>query len=210
VGRWFVHFGTGSDFQVTDPSNVDDQSWYGLIDTGSPISRADLLATPGFILRDVEIAGRPVRTIREVEPDTMQSRRGWVLDLPEDGERMVTASKFFSLANPTLVASSVIPVEDVCEPGGRGFLNAVNPFTGGRLTSPFFDIDDDGNFDDDNIDGVYPSSIDLGIGKPGEPVLIGDRLVVGGSDGKVDDVRVNRGTTPSTSRGRISWREIVR
>lgn len=210
VGRWFVHFGTGSDFQVSDPSNVDEQSWYGLIDTGTPVSRAALLTAPGFIITDGEIAGRPVRTINEVEPNLMQTRRGWVLDLPEVGERMVTASKYFSLANPTLVASSVIPVEDVCEPGGRGYLNAVNPFTGGRLVSPFFDIDDDANFADDDLNGVYPSSIDLGIGKPGEPILIGDRLVVGGSDGKVEDVRVNTGATPSSSRGRISWREIVR
>lgn len=212
VGRWFVHFGTGSDFQTSDPSNTELQSWYGLVDTGTPILRSDLLQTPG-LLSGGEIAGRPVRTFREIEPNTMQTRRGWAMDLTLngvlEGERMVTASRFYMLADPTLLASTVIPVEDVCEPGGRGYLNAVNPFTGGRLTSPFFDVNDDGNFADDTLNGVYPGSIDLGIGKPGEPVLIGNRLVGGGSDGEVGDVRINRGASTGF-RGRLSWREIVR
>ena len=213
VGRWFVHFGTGSDFQVSDPSNVDDQSWYGLIDTGTPIARSELLLTPGFgIVGEVE--GFPVRILNEVPPDTMSGERGWVIDLPDAGERMVTTSRYYVLAEPVLIATTVIPIEDICEPGGRGFLNAVNPFTGGRLNSPFFDLDDDGNFSDDVLGDAYPGSIDPGVGKPGEAVLVrgpngrGGRLIVGGSDGGPPaDPPVNPG---GSSGGRISWREIVR
>jgi type IV pilus assembly protein PilY1 len=213
VGRWFVHFGTGSDFQTSDPSNTALQTWYGLVDTGTPISRSELLLTPG-LLNVGEVAGRPVRTMQIVGPETMQTRRGWALNLTVngvlEGERMVTASRFYSLANPTLIASSVIPVEDVCRPGGRGYLNAVNPFTGGRLTSPLFDVNDDNNFNaDDTLGGVYPGSIDIGVGKPGEPVLVGNRLVGGGSLGDVGDVGINRGTVTGF-RGRISWREVIR
>ena len=216
VGRWFVHFGTGSDFQTSDPSNTELQSWYGLVDTGTPILRSELLQTPG-LLSVGEIAGRPVRTFREIEPNAMQTSRGWVIDLSVngvlEGERMVTASRFYMLADPTLLASSVIPVEDVCRPGGRGYVNAVNPFTGGRLTSPLFDIDDDGNFADDSLNGVYPGSIDPGVGKPGEPVILGlggnPRLVVGGSEPPVEDVALNPGGSTGF-RGRLSWREIVR
>lgn len=210
AGRWFVHFGTGSDFQTSDPSNTDLQSWYGLVDAGSTILRTDLLQTPA-IVNTGTVSGRPVRTFREIDADTMKTKMGWVMDLTDTGERMVTASRYYKLADPTLVASSVIPVEDACEPGGRGYLNAVNPFTGGRLSNPFYDINNDGDFDaEDTLNGAYPGSIDLGIGKPGEPVLIGNRLVVGGSEGKVKDVRINPGASTGTAGGRISWREIVR
>ncbi|MBQ0917530.1 hypothetical protein KBW71_03680 [Hydrogenophaga aromaticivorans] len=210
VGKWFVHFGTGSDFRTSDPGNTDQQSWYGLVDNGSPVARTDLLLTPGF--EDVgTIAGKAARSFKEIDADAMELKKGWAVDLIAPGERMVTASRFYQLAEPVLVASSVIPVEDVCKPGGTGFLNAINPFTGGRLAKPIFDFDDDGSFTDDTFaDGDFAGSIDLGVGKPGEPVLIGDRLVVGGSDGKVEDVRINRGISGPTSGGRISWREIVR
>lgn len=210
VGKWFVHFGTGSDFRTSDPANTEQQSWYGLIDDGAPISRTELLLTPG-IFSTGTVDGKGVRSFKEISPNNMQLKKGWVLDLPATGERMVTASRFFQLSEPTLVASSVIPVEDVCEPGGTGFLNAINPFTGGRLTSSFFDINNNGDFTDDAMaGGEFPGSIDLGIGKPGEPILIGDRLVVGGSEGKVEDVKINSGGPASSFRGRISWREIVR
>lgn len=210
VGKWFVHFGTGSDFRTSDPGDDDQQSWYGLVDDGSPVARTDLLLTPGF--EDVgTIAGKAARSFIEIDADAMKLKKGWAIDLIAPGERIVTASRVYQLAEPVLIASSVIPVEDVCKPGGTGFLNAINPYTGGRLSKPIFDFDDDGTFTDDTFaDGDYAGSIDLGVGKPGEPVLVGDRLVVGGSDGKVEDVRINRGGSPPSSSGRISWREIVR
>lgn len=209
VGKLFVHFGTGSDFQVSDPGNKDAQSWYGLIDTGTAISRSSLLQTPG-IEQTGTFAGKPVRTLKIIDPRATESMRGWVINLPESGERMVTTSKYFKLANPTLVASSVIPIEDVCKPGGRGYLNAVNPFTGGRLFDAFFDVNNNGIFTDDVLNSAYPSSVDVGGGKPGEPVLIGGRIFVPGSEAKVSDIKVNLGSTTSGSRGRISWREIIR
>lgn len=211
VGKWYVHFGTGSDFQVSDPGNTNKQSWYGLIDDGAPIARSDLLLTPGFLITNATIAGKSARSFNAIDPDDMQLKKGWAIDLPAVGERMVTASRVYQLAQPTLIASSVIPVDDVCKPSGTGFLNAVNPYTGGRLINPLFDFDDDGSFTDDTFpDGTYAGSIDLGVGKPGEPILVGDRLVVGGSEGKVEDVRINLGGGGSSFRGRISWREIVK
>ncbi|MCY1376770.1 Type IV pilus biogenesis factor PilY1 [compost metagenome] len=142
----------------------------------------------------------------------MKLKKGWAIDLIDTGERMVTASRVYQFVEPTLLASSVIPVDDVCKPTGRGFLNAVNPYTGGSLVNPLFDFDDDKGFADDAFsDGDYAGSIDLDVGKPGEPILVGDRLVVGGSKGKLGDVRINQGASSGTSfRGRISWREIVR
>ncbi len=108
-----------------------------------------------------------------------------------------------------LIASSVIPTLDLCEPGGIGFLNAINPFTGARLSKPFFDVTNNGDFTDDvDSNGAFVSSVDLGVGKPGEAILIGNRLVVGGSKAVIKDVRINLGL-PAV-KGRLSWREIIR
>lgn len=210
VGKWFVHFATGSDFQVSDFGNTDIQSWYGLIDTGTTISRSLLLQTPGFDQVGT-FAGKPVRTLKIIEPEAMDSQKGWVINLPDLGERIVTASKYFKLANPTLVANSAIPIEDVCKPRYTGNTNAVNPFTGGRLFDPLFDINNNSDFTDDVLNGTYLSSVNIGIGKLSEPVLIGNQIVFGGSDGKVGSIRVNLGNNTSNFRGgRISWREIIR
>lgn len=206
--KWFVHFGTGSDFQLSDPSDTSQQTWYGLIDEGSPISgRADLKER-SFKQKTGTVSGKPVRTIEVATNGDMVGKKGFYLDLPAAGERIVTASNYYKLAEPVLLASSVIPLDDVCLPGGRGYLNAINPFTGARLTKPLFDVNNDGKFDKgDALNGDYVSSIDVGVGKPGEAILIGDRLVVGGSTPEPKDVRVNLGA--SSFKGRIAWREIV-
>lgn len=227
TSRLWVHFGTGSDFRTSDPTNTAKQSWYGLVDAGSIIARSDLFKGAGFDQTQPDtLAGRAVRVFNKVEveelsaSEVLQLTKGWVIDLPEAGERMVTSSKVYTptahkVPEPVLVASSVIPVDDPCQPGGRGYLNAVNPYTGGRLEKAFFDVNNDGKIDAADaflVDGetVGPGSIDLGIGKPSEPVLIGNRLVVGGSEGKVRDILINTTTPAAKTGGRISWREIVR
>jgi type IV pilus assembly protein PilY1 len=105
----------------------------------------------------------------------------------------------------------MFPVDDVCAPGGSGYVNAINAFTGARLKNPFFDLDDDGNFQEHAIGGVFASSfqVESGFGKPGSPLLIGNRLVLGGTGGGTLLTRgVSTGLTPLL--GRIAWREIVR
>lgn len=212
-GKWFVHFGTGSDFRTTDPKDLSMQTWYGLIDEGATITdRSELKSRE--ITKSGTLSSKPVRVFEEAVSGDMAGKKGFYIDLvvkgeSAEGERIVTSSNYYKLAEPVLLASSVIPMEDVCSPGGRGFINAINPFNGGRLTKPFFDVNGDGKFTSaDELGGDAVGSIDLGIGKPGEGILVGDRFVVGGSDAKVDDVKVNLGIAPF--KGRISWREIIK
>lgn len=228
----FVFFGTGSYFQSGDPTNLRRQSLYSIVDDPStPHNQTSAAATRAGLAERVMTAtelfsglrdpGRPesatnppiTRTVRRLAAGTagdMFGRLGCFIDLPQDGERIVTRANLFRLAEPTLLVSSVVPqTTNQCIPGGVGFLNAVNPFTCARLTRPFFDLNDSGNFGDDALSGgVFASSVQLNVGMPGEAVIIGNRLVVGGSAGRVADIRVNTGATPL--RGRLSWREIVR
>lgn len=216
----FVFFGTGSYFQTGDPTNTDAQTWYSVIDESATLSapvRSDLVQRT--ISASSTFAGKPVRVIGASTAGDMASKRGCFIDLPAAGERMVSSSRLFSLAEITLIGSSIIPVIDQCVSGGIGFLNAVNPFTCARLTFPFFDVNDNGDFLDDVAGGAHIGSIDLGVGMPGEVILVGDRLAVGGSEGKVDDIRVpcpgggcsgGPNSGPGSLKGRLSWREIVR
>ncbi|MDO9434345.1 pilus assembly protein [Hydrogenophaga sp.] len=206
-GQRFIHFGTGRYITADDASNTDVQTLYGLVDRNATIpNRLELV--PRAVLQTGTFGGQPVRTFAAATAGDMAGKQGFYLDFPAAGERIVTATNIFRLAEPTLVASTLIPVVDVCTPGGNGYLNAVNPYTGARLTKPFFDVNDNGQFTDDLLSGNYIGSIDLGVGMPGEAILVGRRLVVGGSKGTVDDVKVNTPTLPV--KGRLTWREIVR
>ncbi len=228
----FVFFGTGSYFQSGDPSTTQVQTLYSIVDdsatphdqssaaaTRAPLAQRVMTATEVFVGRrdpsQPASANNPdiSRTVRRLDAASagdMNGRLGCYVDLPQSGERVVTRANLFRLAEPTLLFSSIVPeTQDQCVPGGTGLLNAINPFTCGRLARPFFDLNDSGNFNDDVLSGgVFASSVQLNVGMPGEAVIIGNRLVVGGSAGRVADIRVNTGTTPL--RGRLSWREIVR
>jgi len=97
---------------------------------------------------------------------------GWYLDLTEiNGERIV---------RPALARSGVIffvtliPSMDVCEPGGRGFLMALNSATGGipgpeqTTNGTVFDTNGDGVFDLDDNSG---EDVVIGLEQEGIPAV---------------------------------------
>ncbi len=210
-GKLFVHFGTGSYFRtgdnVTPPAGAASQSWYGLIDDGAPITTGRNELVPRTMSLSVTFAGRNVRTFSSASANDMVGKRGFYIDLPQP-ERIITASNTLRAVEPALVASIIRPQFDECVPGGTGVVAAINPFTGAALTRPFFDVNDNGSFLDDTVNGAYIGAVDLGIGMPGEAILVGNQLVVGGSTGTMGSIRVNLGLTPV--RGRLTWREVVR
>lgn len=206
-GRLFVHFGTGSYFRTGDPTDTSVQTWYGLIDTGSRI-----LNRSNMVERSVSVpetfGGLQVRVFSAAAAGDMGGRSGFYIDLPAAGERIVTATRVFLRNQPVLLGSTNVPEDDECLPGGRGFINGINPFTGGRLTRPFFDINDDGDFlNDTNGSGAYYGSFDLNIGTPTENLFVGNYLITGGSK-QLGSVKTFPPDTPI--RGRLTWREIVR
>ncbi|MFI3186332.1 MAG: PilC/PilY family type IV pilus protein, partial [Methylococcaceae bacterium] len=208
IGKRFIFFGTGSYFRTGDPNDVQVQSWYGLIDENAQISNRSTLKQR-TILAAGTVGDKLVRTFSEAVAGDMTGKKGWYFDLTSDsgtGERILTSSKVYKLAEPTLIASSIIPVVDPCVPGGKGYINAINPYSGVRLSQGFFDLNNNDIFTDDKLGDNNIGSLDIGVGMPGEPVLIGNRLVVGGSSGEIKDVPINLGSSASGSR--ISWREI--
>jgi type IV pilus assembly protein PilY1 len=107
-----------------------------------------------------------------------------------------------------LLAASMTPSSDVCVPGGTGWLNAIDPFTGAALTNLFFDANNDLQFNDtDRIGGDKRAigSINPDINLPSDAILIGNRIISSGTSGGIKSVSVNN----PIRNGRISWREVV-
>ncbi len=218
-GKRFLFFGTGSYFKTGDAASTSVQSWYGLIDENSQISARSSLRQR-TIIEEGSVSSLGARAFSVAATDDMVGMKGWYVDLIKsngiaEGERMVTPSRVYSLAEPTLIASSIIPIDDPCKPGGLGYVNAINPYTGARLTFSFFDMNSDHDFTNDALSsGASVGSVNLNIGMTSEPRIIGDQLVVGGSSGIVASLPVNTGAGGGGGANRISgrlmWREIVR
>ncbi|HHV49674.1 MAG TPA: pilus assembly protein PilY [Rhodocyclaceae bacterium] len=217
VGKRFVFFGTGSYFQQADLNDKSVQSLYGLIDNGTAISSRANLKERGFE-STTTLDGKPARIFKDATRNAdgkvtdMQNKQGWFLDWVvgnlKKGERVVTTARAYRLTEPTLIVSSIIPeAEDPCQPGGTGYVNVLNAFTGGSLKEPFFN----GNLASGGIIG----SLDLGIGMPSEAsLMMGDGgqgvLIVGGSNPPADGGIRTKGFKTNRPPAVIYWREIVR
>ena len=209
-GKRFVFVGTGRYIVSADVVDASVQSWYGLIDDGTAISGRSVL-----LQRTIEVesgsGAASKRGFSNAVAGDMAGRRGWVVDLKSPssgalGERIIGESKLFG---QVLLATSLLPTSDLCIPGGDGYLNAIDPFSGGALAIPFFDVNSDALFTDaDRIgsDKRAVGSINPQVNLPGDAVLIGNQLIVSGTSGTVGTTGVNN---PVRS-GRIAWREIVR
>ncbi|KAB2912827.1 MAG: pilus assembly protein PilY [Dechloromonas sp.] len=219
-GKLFLFFGTGAYFRSGDSTDTQIQTMYGLIDTNTQVSSRSQLTQRSVIdngVFNVVVNGnivdtKNVRTFSAAVSGDMAGKSGWYLDLKTaagvaEGERVTTSAEVYVLAEPTLIFSSIIPVNDPCKPGGKGYLSALNPFTGGRLTVGFYDIDNNNSFANDQLNGINIGSIDLGIGGLSKGKVIGNWLVAGSMTGKTGGTKVNTGAKKTK---RISWREIVR
>lgn len=209
--RW-VFFGTGGLLTNEDLSNTAVQSMYGIVD-GSPLgARGNDDAGGALVKRTItessSIAGKPVRAFESAEVTMPESKRGWYVDLVTppngvaEGERIIGDAQVVA---GVFITSSIIPSSDPCSSGGRGYINAINAFTGGSVGEHFFDVDGDGVYTNDEINGKPVGSVDLGVGMVTDSILIDKLLSAGGSTGETGSVRVNPGSTS----GRISWREVL-
>jgi type IV pilus assembly protein PilY1 len=214
-GKRFILFGTGSYMSVDDAANLDIQSLYGLIDEGTRITGGRTVLTKRQVQNAGTYAGRVVRTFSSASTNDMANKSGWYLDWltppsnTKEGERVVSSARIYKTIKSVLIVSSIIPIDDPCVPGGRGYVNGLDPYTGAAVNDGIFNINGDTSFADDKLGSSFVGSFDLDVGLPGEPVVIGNRLVVGGSLAKISDVLLNM-PTGAAFKGRISWREIVR
>lgn len=222
--RPWVFFGTGRFMTISDPSNQAVQGLYGIADFGEPVTNKATQLTQRRLIVATTSDGQRIRGFQANQPLPGGSR-GWYVDLLEPpapgsaiGERIVTAPQ---MSGSALVVSSIIPLSDACESDGRGYMNALDAFTGTSTSSPFFDTDGDGEFDDEMVEAVDEDgntimvpigSVDPGLGMVTQPTLFGGgggggngEACASGSKGEagcidIDDLR---------NTGRVSWREVL-
>ncbi len=197
--RW-IFFGTGSFLTAADANDLgaSKQSMYGVIDdiaTGSAYTRTNLTS------RTVTSDGAGERYFQKLVNLTT---KGWYLDLPDNGERMVLDAQ---MDGSYLQFNTMIPSGDSCaDAAGSGYINAITPFSDMNAgTKSYFDLDGDGVTDDTGTSGNPTGSFKTS----GIPTL--SLLLPGqGRYGAVVDGNL---VIPTFRKGRpqwnrVSWREL--
>ena len=230
----FIFFGTGSDLTNTDLGSSSQQTIYGLIDDGTvaftPVIgnrnsnrnslRVRTLETTTGTFFNASASQLVVRSFTQPTSGDMQSKSGWYMDLskPVSGssEKVYSVAMLRSATTPSLVVSSNIVNNTVCQAMGSGFLNAMDAYRGGGLADSFFDINGNGRTNDEifsvsNSDKVI-SSVDFKSGALGQAIFYGNTVVAQGvfNSGEKPNL-VDAGVKKSSQISRrVSWREIVK
>jgi len=218
--KTWVFFGTGRFLTAGDVSNRNVQGLYGIVDDGATVTKASLAQ------RSVQLLGtrngRPVRGFQANAPLPLTAR-GWYINLVDPpvppgsayGERIVTSPQ---VDGDVLEVSSVIPTADACQSDGRGYINALDAFTGTSTDSPYFDVNQNGSFTDDTLTYTDANgnqvplpigSVDLGVGMVTQASLFSGppgQVCAAGSGGNLACVP----KAEARNVGRVSWREILR
>jgi len=208
-GKRYVFVGTGQYIVSSDITSTTPQTWYGMIDDDSVITGRSQLRQRTVAL-ETTTDGVSMRAFSLAAAGDMTGRRGWFIDLlsasqSNTGERMIGEHKFFGTV---LVATSITPSTDSCKPGGEGYLNVIDPFTGSNVSNLFFDANNDLTFNDSDRIGTDKraiGSISPRNNLPSDAILIGNRLVTSGTSGDIRSMSVNN----PVRNGRIAWREVV-
>lgn len=211
-----VAFGTGSFFRTEDGgmSSPQTQTLYGVFDSTVGVTnvvRNDLLAqtieTNGAAVTIGSIV-YPAGTLRRVSDNDVKTEKGWRVDLPVSGERVISEATFPSGVAPTrLRFSTLIPDDDSCGSGRDGWLMDIDLASGGRYSASVFDLNRDGTIDDDDKWGDNAVS--------GITGLTGERVTVIRNPDKAidylyagDGEKIGDGLNTSSPVGRQSWRQL--
>lgn len=209
----WVFFGTGRYLGDVDVGDRSVQTWYAVVDAGAEVpGRAGLVRRR--ILAEVSASNSlTLRATSALSAGELDGTQGWFLDLVspvkgEEGERMVVPNRF---ERGLLIGTTRIPdSRDVCNPGGRGFVMALDPFTGARPSTGALDTNGDGAFDvadEVKVGGEQLPASGVGFGtSPNGPAFLENDIHVVLDDGTRARLTTRAGGRTLT---RISWRELV-
>ncbi|MDH3619807.1 MAG: PilC/PilY family type IV pilus protein [Gammaproteobacteria bacterium] len=202
-----VVFGTGQYMTSGDVSTTGVQSMYGIWDSGSDqLTQADLL--PQTISVGVNVDGIVGRTLTD-NGINFASDKGWYMDFPDPGERIVTDA---IIRGDLVFFNSMTPDTNPCQAGGSGWLMVAKWINGGMPSEVAFDLNGDSQLDnDDTINGNAAAGVQI-VGIPTAPVNLSNirytstTQTTGGST--IDTTDILKLGGPNT--GRLSWEELSR
>lgn len=226
AGGYLVSFGTGSYLSRDDLGTTTTQSLYGIRDSGTTVSANELLGQSvlgtqtggdGRTYRFSTYAvGRPSTLFNGdnqlTEAAFRTGKKGWRLDLPASGERIVTE---VLIRAGKVIVSTLIPSSDPCAYGGDGWVMELDAITGNRADSPALDTNGDNRVDAADrltLSGqlAHVSGVRVG-GIPSAPSIVRasdralDDKIVNTSSGTT--VRIRESGITATS-GRSSWEQL--
>jgi type IV pilus assembly protein PilY1 len=228
-GHW-IFFGTGRYFATDDNTSTGVQSFYGIWDNGAVVpaytDRTDILVEQEVISTQTS-SGFNVRVTTDNDVELSAAKRGWFLDLPSGGERVVsqavTVIDNVDSAKNRVVFTTVIPSDDKCDAGGTSWLMEVL-FSGQRPASPVFDLNNIEGFDDGELvtveisPGVFItvpiSGIQSTVGIMDTPTWIDKdadvafKLGSGTSGGVMTIKNKGKGATSGTAY-RVYWQQLL-
>lgn len=165
-GGVMVIFGTGRNLTDADRSDTSRQSIYGIYDNTAVERSATntVTLTGGTAITDgrLSLVGQSVGTTlagtatdsgaklwnlssNAVDYTGTSAKRGWYLDLPESGERVLSNAQWFDGQlvdiTSTVPAIGSNPLEETCTPSlasGRNYLNTMNAITGAAPKSQIY------------------------------------------------------------------------
>jgi type IV pilus assembly protein PilY1 len=226
AGFW-IFFGTGRYFADEDVKAAEmakTQSFYGIWDNGVAVpayaNRTDVLVEQTIVTTAV-LGGYEVRATSNNAVVLGVNVRGWFMDLPGSGERVVSrAVSVVSNVNPAenrIVFVTILPSSDPCDAGGTSWLMELL-FTGGQPAAPVFDLNNDGVFDDADkivVDGnaVPVSGVKSNVGIMATPTWLDKdaekafKLVPGTSGGVMTITNKGKGGSGTTTR--VYWQQLL-
>jgi type IV pilus assembly protein PilY1 len=170
-GAYMVVAGTGKFYEVGDIKNPDQQSLYGILDpvafgastipSGSTLTDKTLLVPQ--TIGSAQTAGgktyfaistNAVDYVGKTSPTVILPRRGWYIDFPKSGQRLVYPMEL--LSGRYVAADTISPANVSLDPcsktsGGTGFLYLVDALTGAGPTVQILDTNGDGNVDSSDL-----------------------------------------------------------
>jgi len=173
---YMVEFGTGKHFSQADNSDTTQQSVYGIWDYGDDADDQEYLGSfnrnatsvlsnqPSSVSllkqqvnATINVNDRSIRITSNnaaswtttVDSDSGQfgdlsGHAGWYMDLPDSGERVISP---VIIRDGKLIFISHVPSGEPCSCGGYSYVHEIDACDGSRLSSPAFDIDEDGTID---------------------------------------------------------------
>ena len=216
-GKPWIFVGTGRLLGLPDLTDVRTQSVYAFIDPmgvyttdlPDPLAGAgglrDVLRPLGITPKTLSNANPAVGATRSVActgttgaTGSCARKSGWVVDLPDDGERI---NVDMSLVLGTLVFASNVPRNTACNIGGYSWLNFLDFRTGLAVSGST------------SVSAYLGESLAVGLSILRLPSIVpgGQGRIVAsimGSDGNPQNVNPPVSVLPPIGR-RVSWRELL-
>ena len=235
-GGYLVAFGTGRYIASADNTDLTTQRIYAVRDTGT----AGTVALSSLVHQTITGTGTGLdgnayrfsthavdlpKDYTATGDDTilrsayLSDKRGWYLDLPDSGERVVADARF---RGGRAIFTSLVPdVSSPCAYGGSGWVIELDAMTGNRFDTATFDSNGDNvltNADYISTSGLASQAMNTSARRigaiPAAPGFMSNRAggvsgledkFINTSDGSV--VRV-RETSGAGREGRVMWHEV--